>query len=72
MGMGVCTLVTAASAEVTRLNAPHGAPVASVGGCDSSSKPLCDGGRGARPEPRRLDGRERRERGAWPWVFAPW
>ena len=41
MAMGVCTLVTAATAEVTRLNAPHGAPVASVDGYDSSSKPFC-------------------------------
>ena len=41
MAMGVCTLVTAATAEVTRLNAPRGAPVASVGGYDSSSKPFC-------------------------------
>ena len=35
MAMGVCTLVAAATAEVIRPNAPHGAPVASVGGCDS-------------------------------------
>ena len=35
MAMGVCTLVAAATAEVLSPNAPHGAPVASVGGCDS-------------------------------------
>ena len=35
MAMGVCTLVAAATAEVISPNAPHGAPVASVGGCDS-------------------------------------
>ena len=62
MAVGVCTLVMAASAEVTRLNAPHGGPVASVGGYDSSSKPFGATVPPGYAEPRRLDGRERRGR----------